>query len=138
MKQFMFLALFLSGLNVNAQKFRAFQEAVSYSPSPSNDDIVNWKIISTLITIDLSKRKIRTYGKTIGDYDLSYTKVEFMDNSRDFHTKYNAVDKSGDKCVIELLMFADANGEHVATMFVSYPKFTIAYRLKRNERIGFK
>lgn len=121
----------VSFLRLSAQdviKLRAFQvTAISNSESIEN---AVWKPVNILTVINFDRKKINIYTKETQNIDLINVKEE-KQTKEYYMVIYSGVDTEGLDCIITLMIYENKKNEHAATMFVSYSKNTVIYRLKK-------
>jgi hypothetical protein len=109
-------------------KFKAFQACYFM-----NDNLkANWEDRDILIVFDGDKMKLVIYAKDEQHLDLIGVDVEEKKN-KDTYLTYTAVDNDGVKLTAMFKLFKDDSRMHVGNLYLIYDKYTIAYRLKRND-----
>jgi hypothetical protein len=128
-------ALVLSSFTGQSQvyKFRAFQSYFRPSDQtrPTSED--DWNKVDILVVLNFDKNKVTTFGNKEGDYDFISQNETYRNSNNDKVLSYQTIDGEGEKCTIEITIFNDQSGIHVATLSCIYPFGSINFRLKKIE-----
>jgi hypothetical protein len=93
----------------------------------------DWEQSGILVVVDLTNDKIKTYGKTPGDFDLIKLKNRYIDIQGNESAIFSAIDGEGKKCEIDLIAFKDKEATNYLNLVLKYPKMALILRLKKDE-----
>jgi hypothetical protein len=114
-------------------KYQAFQYTVV--PGLQEDRHADWTDCTYFeVAFDLTNRTIKTYGThrpSSFDNRFDYTLVEpHDDKAGNHHFVYTAVNEQGVSVFLKMEIFAHPTSAYVAILYLVYPTYYIAYRLK--------
>lgn len=112
-------------------KYRAFETSLLDHNVPYKKP--EWTKTDVLIVINYDSRKLNTYGNYEKDIDLVKIKDDYIDNKGGAWAAYVGVDESGKKCTVSFKVFkVSESSQHMATLMIDYPNFTMVFRLMKN------
>lgn len=87
-------------------KFKAYATKVA---TFNGKEYVNNEVskVNILVVVNLDKQKIKTFGKSEGDYDLIKLQEQETQDDGSVMTTYEAVDNDGTKCLIKFNIYSD-------------------------------
>lgn len=93
----------------------------------------DWNNVDFLAVFNFNKNKITTYGQTKGDFDITKYISNKIEDDSNAYWKLEAIDKDGEDCTIEVVIFHHSPSFHRATMTVYYLYEQIFFRLKDDD-----
>lgn len=132
MKQAIFLILLLVAISAHAQsvvKYRVFQDK-SVMKGEKSDPSEGWEKADILVVLEA--KKITVYAKTTLTIDfINNTKVYTNSKGND-EIDFSGITDDGSKVEGWIIFFKDQSGTHVGTIEITFPDFTMFYRLKNS------
>jgi hypothetical protein len=128
------LPTFLFGkAQTNVYKYKAFQTAtIDNTKNSIYTADVEWKKVDILVVLNVEKKKLKIYSEAEQDIDLIREMEENTHGTNNKWIREVGIDENGLKCNIEMEIFTDQSGIHVATLFVEYSDLAFVYRLQND------
>lgn len=129
-----FLICFLDS-NAQTMKYKSFSsKLIRYDSNHTEIENPEWEKSEILVVVNFDKRKVDTYGKETGNYDLVKSVGEKVDKDDNYYVAYDAIDKVGDKCQIIIKFVDNLNPDNcIAILGIVYPYGKLYIKLKAND-----